>query len=427
MFAAVPPTISVADISVVEEDGGRPFAVFTLTLSERSRRSVTVRYATADGTATAGADYVAKSGTVTFAAGVTSRTVRIPLLPDRTHEGNETFRLTLSAPRRATLTGGAALATIVEDDPAPTPPTPPVPPTPPAPPTPGPRVFAVNPAAADIVGFNPAVDQLDFGTVSVHNLIVAKTAGGEVAIVNPWAWTPEEQVLRGIRFTDLTAGNFGIVQNEHLRQDIGGVLSWERGVGPRVPGTVYVRSHESGVREVVSNFDPATNKLSFLYFGTRERLSVTDTPQGLLIAVEPTGQSVLLEGVRKADLVPANVEFHHDQVVEDQLEVPFGFTVEQVTLASRADLLTPTAPAGQVTDGHQTSPGGGDAACHCGTTPCSCGHDHGTPVPPAPSPPPDAGAATGVAYRQVSSWSGGFSGEVTVVNAGATAATGWRA
>ncbi|HBB72895.1 MAG TPA: 1,3-beta-glucanase, partial [Planctomycetaceae bacterium] len=231
------------------------------------------------------------------------------------------------------------------------------------------RVFAINPAAADIVGFDPAVDRLDFGDVSVHNLIVAKTASGEVAIVNPWAWSPEEQVLRGIAYTDLTAANFGVVINEHLRQDIGGVLSWESGVGPRVAGTVYVRSHEYGVREVVENFNPSTNKLSFLYFGTRERLTVSDTPEGLLIAVAPTGQSLLLSGVRKADLVAANVEFHHDQVVEDQLEVPFGFTVDQVTLVSRATLLTPMAPAGQVTDGHQTSPGSGQAPCHCGMVP----------------------------------------------------------
>jgi len=219
------------------------------------------------------------------------------------------------------------------------------------------RVFVVNPADADIVGFNPAIDRLDFGEISVHNLIVGKTAAGEVAIINPWAWTPEYQVLVGIGFDDLTLENYGIVGNEHLRQDLGGVISWELGVGPREAGTVYVRSHEYGVQERVENFDPAINKLSFLYFGTRERLSVEDTAEGVLISVEPTGQSVLLAGVAKAELVPANIEFHHDQIVEDQLEVPFGFTVEQVTMVSRSALLTPLAPEGAITDGHQTSPG----------------------------------------------------------------------
>ena len=298
---------------------------------------------------------------------------------------------------------GGVVAPVPAPAPTPEPPVTPAPepaPTPaPAPsPTPAPepappsdglgRVFVVNPAAADIVGFDPAVDRLDFGDVSVHNLIVAKLASGEVAIVNPWAWTPEYQVIQGVEFADLTAENFGIVQNEHLRQDIGGVLSWELGVGPRDPGTVYVRSHEYGVSQVIDGFDPATNKLSLVYFGTRERLSVSDTAAGLLISVEPTGQSVLLSGVRKADLVPANLEFHHDQIIEDQLEVPFGFTAEQVTMVSRAALLTPQAPAGQVTDGHQTSPGS--------TQPHDPGHDHDNgdhpghmdPADPMPMPMP---------------------------------------
>lgn len=254
------------------------------------------------------------------------------------------------------------------------------------------RVFVVNPAEADIVSFNSAVDQLDFGEISVHNLIVGKTEAGEVAIINPWAWTPEYQVLVGIGFDDLTLENYGIVGNEHLRQDLGGVISWELGVGPREAGTVYVRSHEYGVQERVENFDPAVNKLSFLYFGTRERLSVEDTADGVLISVEPTGQSVLLAGVAKADLVPANIEFHHDQIVEDQLEVPFGFTVEQVAMVSRVDLLTPLAPEGAITDGNQTSPGSVNP--HDGHD-----HDHGTgdmtmpmdPVvvePAAPEPTP---------------------------------------
>ena len=240
------------------------------------------------------------------------------------------------------------------------------------------RVFLVNPAADDIVGFDPSRDRLDFADVSVHNLIIAKTETGEVAIVNPWASTPEFQVLRGISYRDLTMANFGVVQNEHLRQDIGGVLSWEQGIGPRDGSTVYLRSHEYGVRQRIEGFNPATMKLSFLYFGTRERLSVTDTAEGLLIAVLPANQSILLVGLSKAQLVPANIEFHHDQIVEDQLEVPFGHPAEHFTLVSRTSLLTPTAQAGQVTDGDQTSMGQTQPG----------GHDHGTMPTPTPTPTP---------------------------------------
>ena len=268
--------------------------------------------------------------------------------------------------------------------PSPTQPTPlPMPaPTPVADPVDGQgNVFTISPSSPDIVGFNPSTDRLEFGDVSVHNLIIGKTESGEVAIVNPWAWSPEYQVVSGVAYSDLTSENFGVIVNEHLRQDIGGVLSWELGVGPRDANTVYVRSHEYGVQERIENFDPATTKLSFLYFGTRERLSVDDTDEGLLISVEPTGQSVLLVGVAKSDLVPGNIEFHHDQIVEDQLEVPFGYSVEQVSMVSRSALLTPEAPAGELTDGFQTSPG--SIAPHDGHD--HGDHDHGTmPMPADP-------------------------------------------
>ncbi|MAI70290.1 MAG: hypothetical protein CMM01_05195 [Rhodopirellula sp.] len=232
------------------------------------------------------------------------------------------------------------------------------------------NVFPVNPAAADIMNFNPDEDRLDFGDISVHNLILGKLESGEVAIVNPWAWTPEYQVVKDRSFTDLSIHNYGVVANEHLRQDIGGVVSWEQGVGPREADTVYVRSHEYGVQERIDDFDPETTKLSFLYFGTRERLSVEETSEGLLISVQPTNQSVLLSGVLKSDLVPANIEFHHDQIVEDQLELHFGFSVDELTLVSRSELLTPAAPPGETTDGNQTRPGSGNSHDHGN-------HDHG--------------------------------------------------
>jgi hypothetical protein len=117
---------------------------------------------------------------------------------------------------------------------------------------------------------------------------------------------------------------------------------------------VYIRSHETGLHTVIEDFDPATQKISFLYFGTRERLSVTDTADGLLISVQPTGQSFLFVGVTKAELVPANIEFHYDQIVEDALEVPFGWPQEAFTLVPRDALVTPAAPDGELTDGWQS-------------------------------------------------------------------------
>lgn len=215
--------------------------------------------------------------------------------------------------------------------------------------------YQANPAGSDITVFNPTTDRLDFGEISVHGLILGALPDGTAGIVNPWG--DQVQALQGLSWSDLSLDNLGVVGNEHLRQDIGAVLSWEQGIGSREPGTVYVRSHQFGVQEVINGFDPQTQKLNFLYTGTRERLSVVDTDQGLLIQFEPTNQSVLLTGVQRSDLIGANLEFHHDQVMEDNLEVPFGFTADEVSLVSRAGLLTPQAPSGASTDGDQVRAG----------------------------------------------------------------------
>lgn len=99
------PTLSIADVTVTEGNSGSANAVFTVTLSAASGQTVTVQYATADGTATAGTDYTATSGTLTFLPGETSKTISVPVLGDPTVEADEAFTVTLSSP-----TGGATLA-----------------------------------------------------------------------------------------------------------------------------------------------------------------------------------------------------------------------------------------------------------------------------------------------------------------------------
>ena len=77
---------------------------------------MTVNYATANGTATAGQDYTGATGTVTFAAGETSKTINIAVTGDTTVEQDETFTVTLSAPSGATLGTATATGTITNDD-----------------------------------------------------------------------------------------------------------------------------------------------------------------------------------------------------------------------------------------------------------------------------------------------------------------------
>jgi hypothetical protein len=77
---------------------------------------VTVGYATANGTASAGSDYVAQSGTLTFAAGQTSRTIGVVVKGDRNAEPNETFTVRLSGPSGATIARATGVGTIANDD-----------------------------------------------------------------------------------------------------------------------------------------------------------------------------------------------------------------------------------------------------------------------------------------------------------------------
>jgi chitinase len=99
-------------------------ALFTVTLSKASTQAVTVQYGTANGTATAGSDYSAVSGTISFAPGETSKTIAVPVTRDLIAEATETFALQLASPSGATLARTSALATIQDDDTVAPPPTP---------------------------------------------------------------------------------------------------------------------------------------------------------------------------------------------------------------------------------------------------------------------------------------------------------------
>ena len=107
--------LSVADARTTEEtDATLEFAV---TLSRAASGTVTVDYATADGTAQAGQDYTAAAGTLTFAAGETQKTVSVAVLDDAHDEGEETLTLTLSNASGARIADNVATGTIANDDP----------------------------------------------------------------------------------------------------------------------------------------------------------------------------------------------------------------------------------------------------------------------------------------------------------------------
>jgi hypothetical protein len=113
------PVVSVDDVTVAEGDAGTTSATFTVSLSTVSGRSVTVNWATTAGTATAGTDYVAASGSRTIAAGTATASVTITVNGDTQPEADETFGISLSNPVNATVGDGTGTATIADDDPAP--------------------------------------------------------------------------------------------------------------------------------------------------------------------------------------------------------------------------------------------------------------------------------------------------------------------
>ncbi|MGK2857350.1 MAG: beta strand repeat-containing protein, partial [Thermoanaerobaculia bacterium] len=113
------PTISIADESQLEGDVSNSM-VFTVTLSNPSSEQITVDFATADGSATAGSDYTSNLGTLTFVAGDTSEQITVEILGETDDEADEDFVVDLTNATNATISDAQAVGTITNDD-APTP------------------------------------------------------------------------------------------------------------------------------------------------------------------------------------------------------------------------------------------------------------------------------------------------------------------
>ena len=110
--------IDISDAATPDEGAvNQTVAVF---LSSAQSSTVTVNYATADGTATAGVDYTATSGTLTFAAGETVKAISIPILADTLDEDAETILVNISSASSGTIVDTQATVTIIDDDNAPT-------------------------------------------------------------------------------------------------------------------------------------------------------------------------------------------------------------------------------------------------------------------------------------------------------------------
>jgi len=114
--------VSVGDLSITEGNGDKTFT-FVLSLSAASNETVSVDFATSDGTAISSGiykDYTARTGNAVFTPGTTTKNVAITVKGDTTYEGDDTFNLNLSNPVNVLIGDGQGVATIVNDDPLPT-------------------------------------------------------------------------------------------------------------------------------------------------------------------------------------------------------------------------------------------------------------------------------------------------------------------
>ena len=113
---AAPPEISISDVVLTEGNSGSVAVQFNVTLSAPSTKTVTVDFATADGSALAGSDYQAAAGTVTFAPGETLQTITVNVKGDQLVEAQENFFVNLSNPANASIADSQGQGTIANDD-----------------------------------------------------------------------------------------------------------------------------------------------------------------------------------------------------------------------------------------------------------------------------------------------------------------------
>ena len=111
------PALAINDVSANEGNSGNTAFTFGFGLSQPAGAGgVTIQYATADGTATAGSDYIAASGTVTIPQGATSATVTVNVIGDTVSEPDETFFVNIVSATGANVSDGQGLGTILNDD-----------------------------------------------------------------------------------------------------------------------------------------------------------------------------------------------------------------------------------------------------------------------------------------------------------------------
>ena len=157
------PSITIGNSSRTEGASGTSGnSTFNISLSNPSYQTITVSFATTDGSATAGSDYVATPGTVTFNPGDTAKSISVVVSGDNIDEVNETYFVNLTNPTNATIATAQGGGTIFDDD--------------------GPTLSVGNASVTEgNSGFSNAVFTVTLSAPSVQAITVNYTTGGGTA------------------------------------------------------------------------------------------------------------------------------------------------------------------------------------------------------------------------------------------------------
>ncbi|RZI80530.1 MAG: hypothetical protein EOP38_22190, partial [Rubrivivax sp.] len=200
------PQLSINDVTVNEAAG---VAVYTVTLSNPSSSAVTVSYGTQNGTATAGSDFTATTGTLTFAPGETTKTITVPITNDNVFEGVENYTVVLSgASGNAQIADGSGLGGI-NDQGGPTTP-PPGPNTPPTTPDDDRPVVSTVSSPSTTEGGNLNF-QVTLSKQSTTPTTVTLKLTGDTATLATDTGTVKVSTNGGTSFTDATVNPDGTI------------------------------------------------------------------------------------------------------------------------------------------------------------------------------------------------------------------------
>ncbi|MCG8606269.1 IPT/TIG domain-containing protein, partial [bacterium] len=113
---SVGPSVAISDVSVTEGNSGMVAAIFDVSMINLDGSDVTVQFSTGDISATAGADYIAQSGSLTLTNSVPSGSITVLVNGDGDYEPDEMFRVSLSTPSHGSISDGEGIGSILNDD-----------------------------------------------------------------------------------------------------------------------------------------------------------------------------------------------------------------------------------------------------------------------------------------------------------------------